>query len=302
MHQGSFFVAAAGSLHRLRSRTAGCILGPPTDHFQFLGRRPTRYERFLFAFAGRRLHRLVVPSHGVREDLVENFFASPRRLQVVHNGIDLEAVRRKARDPLPATAPKKERPWLISASRLSPEKGLDVLLEAFARLRRHLDADLVLLGEGPDRPRVERLASEMGVAANLILPGFQPNPFPWIARSEVYAQASRLEGFGNALVEAMALGVPVVSTACRWGPIEILAEPGSGLLVPVDDPAALGVALERVLREKTLRSGLSEGGQRRAEAFSFATMLDGYECVIRGCARTTPSPKPPRTRSDERAG
>lgn len=282
MHQGSFFVAAAGSLHRLRSRLAGCILGPPTDHFRFLGRRPTLYERFLFGFAGRRLHRLVVPSHGVRQDLIANFSASPRRLQVVHNGIDLEAVRRKALDPLPASAPRKERPWIVSASRLSPEKALDVLLEAFVRLRRHLDADLVLLGEGPDRPRVERLACEMGVAANVILPGFQPNPFPWIARSEVFAQASRLEGFGNALVEAMALGIPVVSTACRWGPIEILAEPGSGLLVPVDNPAELGVALERVLRDNNLRRSLSEAGRRRADAFAFERMLDGYEHVICG--------------------
>lgn len=279
MHNGSFFVAGA-SLLGLAGKRAGCILGPPTDHFKLAGRTATPYERFLFAAACRRLHRVITPSHGVSDDLCAHFKVPASRLQTVYNGIDFARVARLAAQPLPAGVPPKRRPWIVSAARLSPEKGMDVLVRAFARVRARVDADLVIVGEGPHRGCIETLSQDLGVAANVILTGYMDNPFPWMLRADVFAMASRLEGFGNALVEAMSLGVPVVAAACPWGPREILAQPSSGMLVPVDDVDALAQALIEVLTNPAQAADLRQGGQQAAQRFSFDAMMQGYEAHI----------------------
>ena len=234
----------------------------------------------LFAFACRRLDRMVVPSQGVKGDLVDHFFAPAKRVRTIYNGVDLARVRARAAQGLPSTAPAKLRPWIVTAGRLSPEKGFDVLLQAFAHVRRTRDVDLVIVGEGPERERLERLAMELGVAGNVILAGFAQNPFPWLVQADVFAMTSRLEGFGNSLVEAMALGVPVVSTACPWGPREILAADNSGILVQVDDHIGLADALTRVLTNRELSAQLSRGGADRAENFGFGVMLRAYEDLL----------------------
>lgn len=280
MHNGCFFVAAAATFHGLKGKLAGNILGPPTEHFRLASRRATLYERLLFAWATRRLDLLITPSEGVRRDLVENFRAPARRTRSIFNGIDLEQVCRLAADSLPVGAPDRGRPWIVSASRLSREKGFDVLLDAAATLAEHHIFDLVILGDGPERAMIEQRAAALGIEDRVFLPGFVENPYPWIARAMVYASASRLEGFGNSIVEALALGTPVVSTQCRWGPIEILAEPDSGLLVPVDDPPSLAAAMASVLEDPVLHEVLSAGGRQRAEAFRFERMLTSYEDAI----------------------
>ncbi|WP_006786363.1 glycosyltransferase [Thiorhodospira sibirica] len=275
MHHGTYFVTLAALTAGLRGLRFGCILGPPTAHFRFCGHPPSTYERVLFGLICRGMDALITPSFGVREDLIRHFHAPAARLHCIYNGVDLARIHSKARQTL--VLPPKQRPWIVTASRLSAEKGLDVLLAAFARLRQHMDAQLILLGEGPDRARLEQLMASLGLQGQVWLPGHQDNPFPWIARADVFAMASRLEGFGNALVEAMALGIPVVSTACEWGPQEIIEAGKSGILVPVDDATALAEALQRVLQDRTLAAQLSTGARQRAGCFSFAQMLTRYE-------------------------
>jgi glycosyltransferase involved in cell wall biosynthesis len=284
MHNGSAFVAAA-TLCGLKTKTLGSVLGPLSDHFRLSGRRATLYERLLFGFAFRRLDHLVVPSSGVLEDMTANFFASPRRTSAIYNGIKSDRVRELARARSTEGPPEKARRWIISAARLSLEKGFDVLLQAFKRLRAEIDVDLILLGDGPERERLESLARSLSVHEHVLFAGHVDNPFPWLAQADVFAMTSRLEGFGNALVEAMALEIPIVSTSCPWGPREILAAPDAGVLVPVDDEAALASALKRVLLDVELSERLSRGGRNRAHEFSFEKMLTAYERLIRAAVQ-----------------
>jgi glycosyltransferase involved in cell wall biosynthesis len=107
--------------------------------------------------------------------------------------------------------------------------------------------------------------------------GFQPNPYPYLAQADLFALSSDHEGFGNVLVEAMALGVPVVATDCPYGPREILAGGQYGLLVPPGDERALADGLLSLLRDSDARSRLSVDGRRRAQDFAIEKIIPQYE-------------------------
>lgn len=275
MHTGSMFVALAATLYGLRTRVAGSVLGPLSDYFRLQGVQPSFYDKAFLAFASHRLQGLVVPSVGTGKDLIERFHAPPRKVQAIHNGVDIDGVRDKSRAFVPAL--RKDRPWVLSASRLSPEKGLDVQLQAFALLRRSVDAQFVILGEGSERGAVEAEIARLGLQGHVFLPGFQENPFPWFAQADVFLMASRFEGFPMSLLEAMALGLPVVSTACPYGPREMIQHEVSGLLSPVDNAEALAAHLVNLFSDRAYAERLAEGARTRAFYFSKQKMISEYE-------------------------
>ncbi len=278
MHNGAIFTALAGTLFGLKSRLAGNVLGPVSEHYRFQGLSPTKYERALFTFTFRRLHGLVVPSDGTRQDLIDYCHAPARRIQRIYNGIDLARVSTLAEQESPEVP--ADLPLVLAASRLSLEKGFDVQLRAFARVLQVVKARFFILGEGPMRPRIENWIAELGLSDHVKLLGFQSNPFAWMKRASAFVMASRLEGFGNALVEAMSLGLPVVSTACPYGPREIVEHGKSGLLSPVDDEVKLANNLLCVLQNAEYAARLSEGARVRAKAFTMAAMIEGYEHFV----------------------
>lgn len=157
---------------------------------------------------------------------------------VVPNDIDAQS-----RQPFECDVFGQGRPVIVAAGRLAPEKDFATLIRAFKLVRERRDSALVILGEGPERPRLERLAAELGVSDHLRLPGFVHNPFPFMRAADVFALSSRFEGMPGVLVQAMACGTPVVSTDCRTGPREVLEDGKWGTLVPVGDPAALAAGL-----------------------------------------------------------
>ncbi|MBA3890760.1 MAG: glycosyltransferase, partial [Gemmatimonadaceae bacterium] len=190
----------------------------------------------LVASSYRHADATVAVSAGVADDLLEAFGVNPSQLHVIHNPVidsDLEA---RARVPL-------DDPWfasdmppvIMSVGRLSEEKDFPTLLRALARVRERRTARLLLLGEGSDRPRLERLVQELGIAEAVRLPGFVANPYPYMARASVYVLSSQREGLPSALIQAMACGCPVVSTDCPSGPAEILLDGELGELIPVGD-------------------------------------------------------------------
>ena len=278
LHHGAMFVRMAKWLG-MRTATAGCLLGPPATYYRVRRVRPSYWERFVSCAIARWLDVLVTPSNGVRDELIAHFHGNPRRICAIYNGVDLQrAQRRAAADDV--AVPPKTRLRMVSAGRLGPDKGFAVLLEALARLAPQFDCELMLLGEGELRGQLEARARELGVADRLLLPGHVENPFPYYASADVFAFASRFEGFGNVLVEAMALGLPMVSTGCPYGPREIFAKAGSGLLTEVDNVDSTTQALARVLGEPELAAELARGARARAQEFSFARMCREYEDAI----------------------
>ena len=126
-------------------------------------------------------------------------------------------------------------------------KDFPTLLKAFSLLRARREMRLVILGEGSQLDMLIALGRELGISADLYMPGFDPNPFRYMARCGVFAFSSAWEGFANVLVEALACGAQVVASNCPSGPAEILEAGRFGWLVPVGDAVAMGCAIEAAL-------------------------------------------------------
>jgi glycosyltransferase involved in cell wall biosynthesis len=186
---------------------------------------------------------------------------------------------------------------VLAVGKLKARKGHDVLLRAFARLRAGRDARLLILGEGPERGELAALAASLGIAADVDLHGFVPNPMAYMARASVFALPSRREGLPNVLIEALACGAPIVATRCPSGPDEILQGGRYGALVPVDDAAAFARALEATLDAPPRRDVQRQG----AAGFSLDAAVERYRAVLLPDA-TALAPSEPRSSQVAQSG
>jgi len=163
-------------------------------------------------------------------------------------------------------------PVVIAVGRLSHEKRQSVLIRAFAKVRQDRAARLVVLGEGPERPSLEALISELGLKDCIDLYGYSDNPFAFLAKSDVFVLTSIYEGLPTVIIEALACGCPVVSTDCPSGPREILDHGAYGALVSVDDVDGLAQAILTTLDNPPNKADLKE----RAQEFSVDKVVDKY--------------------------
>jgi GalNAc-alpha-(1->4)-GalNAc-alpha-(1->3)-diNAcBac-PP-undecaprenol alpha-1,4-N-acetyl-D-galactosaminyltransferase len=162
--------------------------------------------------------------------------------------------------------------WLISLGRLAPQKGFDILVRSFAAIAsKHPNWRLAIYGEGPDRPLLERLRAESGCADRILLPGLTKDPAAALSKASLFVLASRFEGYPNALLEALAQGLPVLATACPGGTVEILAN-AHGMLVPPDDIGAMTTALDAMLSAPDLRDAYAWKARRAVTGLDVATV------------------------------
>jgi glycosyltransferase involved in cell wall biosynthesis len=254
-----------------------------------LVRDQPRWKSRLLVALKRRLFRqadlVTAVSDGVREDVVRRLHLPPLRVTTVYNPVVTPDLERRAAESLPPPWDEPGRRFVLAAGRLVPAKGFESLLRAFASLRGR-DCALVILGEGPLRPRLEALASSLSIADDVALPGFDANPLRWMSRCSAFALSSEFEGLPGVLIQAMACGAPVVATDCPFGPAEIVADGRDGFLVPVGDEGALAGALGRALSlEPEARRRLGEAARASAERFRLDRILPLYEAAISGAPR-----------------
>ena len=174
-----------------------------------------------------------------------------------------------------------ERPVLVAAGRLVPQKGFDLLIEAFARVAGdHKAWSLVIWGEGPDRAAIEAHVQALGMSERVRLPGLSDTPGGWMADATAFVLASRFEGFPNVLAEAMAVGLPVVAFDCPFGPGEMIAHEVDGLLVGCEDVPALATALSRIMGDPTLRNRLGTAARVSAMRFAPQRIVEQWDALI----------------------
>jgi glycosyltransferase involved in cell wall biosynthesis len=183
---------------------------------------------------------IVAVSKGVAADLGVRCCLPWHRIKVIYNPVLTPELLEKAREPVehPWLAPNQP-PVVLGVGRLTIQKDFSTLLRAFAQVRQRRPAKLLILGEGDQRRQLEALSRELGVDGHVCLAGYRENPHAYMARAQVFVLSSIYEGFGLVLVEAMASGVPVVSTDCESGPREVLQDGRYGTLVPIGNVEAL---------------------------------------------------------------
>jgi glycosyltransferase involved in cell wall biosynthesis len=220
---------------------------------------------------------IVAVSQGVATDLAQITRLPADRIQVIYNPAILPELLTLAQEPVfhPWFEPS-EPPVILGVGRLSAQKDFPTLIRAFARVRQVRPARLMILGDGPDREQLSSLIAELGLTDSVALPGFIQNPYPYMAKAAVFVLSSAWEGLGNVLIEAMAVGTPVISTNCPSGPAEILDRGKYGLLTPVGDSNAMAESILSVLANRNHQTDPDW-----LEQFTFKVCFEKYLQVLR---------------------
>ncbi len=296
MHLGNTVLARCIDLPGVTSR---CFLSVPNTYGESgkansPGRRRRKFRQIRRLYP--RAAGVIAVSEGVRDDLERTVGLRGARLHTIYNGSIGHNLAERAREPVShpwLAAP--DRPVFLSAGGLRLQKDFATLLRAFAGVRAERPARLIIVGEGPERANLEVLVNELGLDADVDLPGFVDNPYAWMARADVFVLSSRWEGLVNVVAEALGVGVPVVSTDCPSGPREILGQGRYGRLVPMADPEALAAAMAATLddggpvfdRDEAVRPFTAEYAAR---AYLDAFGLDRHTAAGH-CARPGRSPR-----------
>lgn len=201
----------------------------------------------------RHLDALITCSQGNQRLFIEKFGLPAKKVIFIPNPIDFIDIKRLSSEKIPEVLADLvgKNPLILSAGRLVKQKNIALLLRAFARLPAIKNpAHLIILGDGPERKKLLRLAERLRIKNRLIMPGNVTNPFKWMANTDLFVLSSNFEGWPMVLVEAMVCGLPVVACDCQTGPAEILGNGAFGLLVPTENVEALSTAIMRRLNCK----------------------------------------------------
>ncbi len=272
-----YLAAIAGAV--ARKPVVGWIHGPWSRLRKQAGGWHALAARILYP----RASRLVCVSEGVRRDLESESPSLADRLAVLPNPLDIERIRTQSLEPAPPWAANfPDEGAIVACGRLVPDKGFDLLLRAVAKsasCRR--GTRLVVLGEGPERARLESLVIELGLRGRVSLPGHLANPYPVFRRAAVFVLSSRVEGVGMVLLEAMTLSVPVVAfDSDAGGPREIFGAQDCGQLVEAGDPGRLADAIDRMLGDRALAARCRDWGERRARKFDAERAARRFETLF----------------------
>jgi glycosyltransferase involved in cell wall biosynthesis len=208
------------------------------------GRLTPLFARYLYPWADG----IVAVSDGVAKDLAATALLPMDRIETIYNPVINDRMLANAKEPVEHDwFNASEIPVILGVGKLEQQKDFPNLIRAFAKVRQTRPARLVILGWGPDKSELEILIQTLGLDADVALLGYVENPYAYMTKSSVFVLSSAWEGLPTVLIEAMALGIPVVSTDCESGPAEILAGGKYGYLTPVGDSEALAEGILQVL-------------------------------------------------------
>lgn len=279
-----------------RANVASVIVARLLGHRAIISERANTSAHFKPGLSGRlakasvrltypRADRIIAVSQGIATDLADNFGVAAARIDTIANPVPYERIVEQGRED-PALA--IDGPYAAVVSRLTPSKNIPLVLQALARLPGGLK--LVVMGQGAERPKLEALAAELGIADRVTFAGFLPNPHAVVARAAFYVSGSNGEGFPNGQVEALSLGVPVLATNCASGPSEILADRrredvqgltfgAYGVLVPPNDVEAMAHGMAAIL-EPDNQARYRAAGPRRVRDYSLDRAKTRYWASI----------------------
>ncbi|HEY0941096.1 MAG TPA: glycosyltransferase [Steroidobacter sp.] len=214
---------------------------------------------------------VIANSQAVAADLAGSLGVSNGKLTVIYNPLDMEYIDRNSRMAA-------DHPWLtpgsapvvLSVGSLTVLKDFQTLIRAFAIVRSARECRLIILGEGPERAKLESMVEQLNLRNDVCLPGFVGNPFAWMRCAGVFVSSSLTEGCPNALMQALACGTAVVSTDCNGGSAEILQAGKWGHLVPVGDAEAMAAAITAALDSPR------PNGRQRANDFALHEIAQQY--------------------------
>lgn len=231
--------------------------------------------RFLTKLTYKFADKIVCVSQGIKDDLENNIGITPSKLDVIYNPIDISRIQKLG---LEEYSLSKSSPVFVGMGRLVPQKRFDRLIKAFALVKKEIStASLIIIGSGTQEVDLQKQIRELKLEDSVILQPFTNNPFSIINQCDIFVLSSDFEGFGNVIVEALALGKKVVSTNCPSGPNEILEEGKYGHLVPTNSESQLAQAMICSVSDNALSQ---EDLKKRSLVFDKNVAVNRYKSLI----------------------
>lgn len=210
----------------------------------------SRISNKLAIWAANQADILVLTSKAMKGELLELSDINDSKIKIIPNPVPIDLIQLKAKEESGHKwLDNKDLPVVLAVGRLTYQKNFESLMKAFAKLRNSLECRLIILGEGEERAKLERLVQELKIQEYVSMPGFVSNPYSYMSRCDAFVLPSRWEGFPNVLVEAMACGAKVIATDCPGGSAEILENGKWGELVPIDDSLQLNKKIYECLSD-----------------------------------------------------
>ena len=234
--------------------------------------------KFFYRCIYPRADRIICLTDSMRREFHDRFHISAEKLVRIYNPVDETSVRDCARGTNPYTG---DGPNIIAAGRLRREKGFDLLIDALLLVRRRIPgAQVTILGEGPEEPALRKQVAELGLDSAVHFAGFQQNPWTYFAHADLFVLPSRLEGMPNALLEALALGTPVVATECVEAIRELQALDDRIITTPPENFQALADTMVSVLRKSQGPRAAQSPGPGTLRVFDPAEIAARYKTLF----------------------
>lgn len=228
--------------------------------------------RWFYSYA----NKVVCVSQTSANEINKIFKVPIEKIKVIYNPINIEHILALCNENIEHPWFAQNIPIIISVGRLTDVKGYQYLLRAFKQLTMKNPSRLVILGQGQREESLKKLASQLGIDKSVAFLGFQSNPFKYLSHSKLFVLSSLSEAFPMVVLEAMACGIPIVSTASP-GSSEIITNGTNGLLVPLADEQSLAEAMEKLLKDKILVNNIILSGKKRIRDFSLEKVIKEYE-------------------------
>lgn len=275
-------VAIVGRLLRTKIVLGACN-NPFLELLYALPKRWSIWPKSFAFFYRRKTYSLADIVVGVSRGVscaTEKFFQL-NEVKTVHNGINIQEVAEKSKttEHSPHDYFSHNCPVLIATGRMHVQKGYSYLLEAFKIVNETTEARLIIIGDGKLRDELLLKAKSFGINEKIDMVG-KKIPYKYMLHGDIFVLSSLWEGLPLVLLEAMALGMPVVSTDCDYGPNEIIEDGKTGLLVPVADSQKLASAILRLIKDEKLRTSISIEAVKRSQYFLHDRMISGYEKIF----------------------
>lgn len=224
--------------------------------------------------------KIIALSKGVKKDLESNFLINESKIKVIYNPVEVKKIQELSKEKVEEFYKADDEKLVISVGRLVEQKDHSTLIKAFSILEKKIKSKLIILGKGSKENELKMLCKKLGVEKNVLFLGFKDNPYKFMRHADLFVLSSQWEGFGHVIVEAMAVGTPVISTDCNSGPREIIKNNQYGVLVPVADVQKMASQMTELLLNEELCKHYSEMGRKRSNDFDTASVTKQYEKVF----------------------
>ncbi|MBP1971488.1 glycosyltransferase involved in cell wall biosynthesis [Virgibacillus natechei] len=250
----------------------------------YLGGSPSENMKLLaYGMLYKLSSKVIALSEGVKENIIKRYKIKPKKIKVIYNPVDLDSIKKnieheEVANEHQAIFKEEDAKIIITAGRLVKDKDHETLIRAFAKVNERITAKLVILGEGELEEDLKRTAYNQNVLDKVHFIGFQQNPYIYFKQADVFVLSSKREGFGHVLAEALATGVPVVSTNCKPGAQEVLNYGEFGRMCEVGNAEEMAAKINEILNlneEQTAQ--IIDKGLGRANEFNAKKIVKQYE-------------------------